>query len=169
MIVVDVGAQHHPPEESTLFLIERFQPRLLFAFDAINGFEEGVELHRSGTVVVSRRAAAWTHADGMPYHQEGMVSGVTQGVSAPLTPTFDLAALINVLPPPLVLKLDCEGAEYVLMPHLRDTGVNIALLLIEWHAPHHAHGFWVPPEQRVHLDCEEQDWNDLTGLETVNR
>jgi hypothetical protein len=36
---------------------------------------------------------------------------------------------------PVVLKMDAEGAEYVLLPYLLEKGVTVDLAWIEWH-PH---------------------------------
>jgi hypothetical protein len=168
-IVVDVGAMPHAPEESTYKLIELFDPLLLFAFDGFKGFPEGIEAF-SQTMIVRRRRAAWVHDAWMPYHQEGMISGVVPVTSEEpeRCQTFDLASFLLALPGKVVLKMDCEGAEYRILPHLRDTGADRKLekLLIEWHPPHLALGWYVPREERVIPDCQVVDWNDLTGLET---
>lgn len=169
MIVIDVGAMPHPPEESTYFLADKFKPPLLYAFDLGPWFKPGAEDYKTTRIIRDQRAA-WVFPGYVPYRNEGMCSGVISHGNENRVECFDLAEFILDLDLPVILKLDCEGAEYMLMPHLKETGAEklIELVLIEWHAEHLANGWWVTPAERVHLDCEEVDWNDLTGLETVN-
>jgi hypothetical protein len=163
MIVIDVGAQHHPPEESTYFLADHFHPEKLYAFDIGRGYKTGVEQYK-GTKIVRERVGAWVDDQGMAYTDNGMCSGINSRGEGRVE-TFDLAEFIRNLGGDLVVKLDCEGAEYVICPHLVNTGVDqqIGLLLVEWHPPHLAHGWYT---DKPTLACKVVDLNDLTGLPT---
>src|SRR5262245_21804684 len=156
----------HPPEESTYFLADRFHPGTLYAFDGYHGFREGVESYKK-TMIIRRRKAAWTSTGYQPYRDAGMCSAVVEEAEDDVR-TFNLAEFILHLGESVILKLDCEGAEYVLLPHLHALFEDewIDLLLIEWHPAHLANGWYLPPEERPRLRCHVQDWNDLTGLET---
>lgn len=149
MTVIDVGAFPHRHEVSVEPLIERFNPDRLFAFDPYP--EQPVGVFQVGrTLVVSDRVAAWTR-DGLT--ELAVVAGDRAWDSTVMTEKntrgewdgqvvgvgcFDLAAWIDrkLYGDRIVLKLDCEGAEYPLLEHLLETGVadRIELLLVEWHA-----------------------------------
>ena len=170
MIVIDVGAMHHPPEESTYFLADYFNPLAVYAFDGL--FDKSNEEEYGETWIFRRAEAAWVHDQGMPYRDRGMCSSVTDE-GEKVVPTFDLAEFIDTYRKPndeIILKLDCEGAEYVLIPHLIETGAihHVSTLLLEVHPPHLANGWYVPPSERPALppELEVGDWNDLTQLPT---
>jgi FkbM family methyltransferase len=145
-IVIDLGcktwtgneAAGGATEESIEKLRDWFRPGLLLAFDPHPQQSEGV-WQWTETMVVARRAAAWVHGLGVHYCQNGLSSHVLpihRGESNVETvPSFDLAELIRALPAGVVLKMDIEGAEYALLPHLFNANLDkrIARLLIEWH------------------------------------
>lgn len=167
MIVVDVGAMRQGPEESTLKLVERFQPQVLFGFDPHPDFVEGVATI-DGTVVVNRRVAAWTHGGAVRFVEDGICSGVEQDRSETRrslrtrrskdVECFILAFLLRTLPAGVVLKLDCEGAEYPLLSQIAATRADerLALVLVEWHPEETAHGHFMA--ERPTLRCPVEEW-----------
>ena len=62
---------------------------------------------------------------------------------------FDLAALVISLPKPVVLKLNCEGAEYPLLDKLHDLALDATLerCLVQWH-----------DERRIKLRCPTEEY-----------
>ncbi len=134
MIVVDLGCKSHENERSIEPLIERFQPQVLFGFDPHPELHEGIT-HQGRTTVICSRKAAWAHRGPATYLQAGSSSRIDPAGDSQIT-TFDLAGFLYTLPrEPTVLKMDVEGAEYVLFPHLRKTGADglLDLILVEWH------------------------------------
>lgn len=129
MIVYDIGCCGWGEETSVEKLVERFSPRRLIGFDPQ---AKPATYTINETRVAVHRKAAWTHADGVVVRDERSHAFVEDGGS---TPSFDLAEYILTEIEPLVLKLDVEGGEYVLIPHLQKTGAleNVSLLLVEWH------------------------------------
>lgn len=168
MIVVDVGAMAYDRDESIAPLIDRFHPDVMFAFDPHPDFEEGVD-HLDGSVVISRRLAAWTFGGDVPFAVEGIRSGIPacarEGSASHSDPgekfgrarSFVLAAFLRTLPPPLVLKLDVEGAEYPLLNQISANHVDerLALVLVEWHSEELAHDLYGP---RPELQCPVEEW-----------
>lgn len=136
--VVDVGSATHGGDVSIGPLIERFAPRVLYGFDPQQ--PSGREMI-SGTEVILEPWVAWTAAGTVGFSGEGLGARVGEGVA---TQCFDLPAFLCTLDPPVVLKLDCEGSEYELIPALIDTRVDVTLelLLVEWHCPECGHGAW---------------------------
>lgn len=160
MIVVDVGAMTHGTDQSVAPLIERFQPELLFAFDPHPDFVEGVE-RIDGTLVVSRRAAAWISDTDVSLKVDGMRTGaVKNGTGDRWEEAFNLASWLRTLPldhEEVVLKLDAEGAEYLLLRDVCDQGLDtrLARVLVEWHSPEKAHGWHT---ERLALRCPLEAW-----------
>ncbi len=144
MICVDVGCHDHPAHEgqsqdSIGRLIERFQPRVVWGFDPHPGVPVGSTM-RGGARVVRERKAAWTHDGTVAFEQsEGLPLRSHVGGSGTQVPCFDLAEfLIAQLPQGhIVVKLDCEGAEYPLLSRIIDQDVDefLTLVLVEWHEP----------------------------------
>lgn len=76
----------------------------------------------------------------------------------------------------LILKMDAEGAEYVLLPYLQETSTDTFLRLawVEWHCPNCGTG-WFSPDDRcgrcefhepgkrslleASMGCEMHQWN----------
>lgn len=167
MIVVDVGCHEQPPEESVQQLIDRFQPELLLGFDPDPGLAEGIE--RIGeTLVLRRRACVWTSSGYQPVEFKGICTGIDQRPERPtqLVPTVDIVGLVGALPPGVVLKLDCEGAELEILGALHDDGADrdLALVLVEWHPVDLGtdHGRGWTREQIVafarELRCPVEEW-----------
>lgn len=130
-VVVDIGcADHHG--RSVDYLIERFQPDEFWGFDPWPDME--ARDYRDGqTHVRLSKQAAWTHDGEVTYTLAGDCSHVGEG---PLTvPCFDLSSWLASRDEGTILKIDAEGAEYELVPHLIATGQDerLELLLIEWH------------------------------------
>lgn len=138
-VVVDLGCHTHagyPEDESKNRLIERFEPRHYYGFDPHPDtpffvFHDGDKLR-----VEVERAAAWTHEGHVglvvpPAVMNPLRTHVTEGSTVRC---FDLAEFLNDVGP-AVVKMDVEGAEYTLIPHLIETGAikQVSLLLIEWH------------------------------------
>lgn len=138
-IVVDCGCCNWGSERSIDRLVERFRPKVLYGFDPYP------EVHDStytldGTTVIVRNAAAWTHDGTVPFVPDGTRSHVGvdlngYGADVDRVDCFDLAAFLPLMPGSVILKLDVEGAEYTLIPHLVATGAidKVELLLVEFH------------------------------------
>jgi hypothetical protein len=161
VIVVDVGCAHHPPEESIQRLVDRYRPQLLFGLDPL----VIPNLTRIGeALVVLMREAAWTEYGTVPYIADGIRSRVTR--SAPFdywVPCVDLAAFLEPLTTAdqVVLKLDCEGAEYPLLEHLAAHEIDrrLELVLVEWHEDPALHGFAIEyGPARPELRCPVEEW-----------
>lgn len=138
MIVVDIGCSNREGEESVRPLIERFKPDLFFGFDPDPNGQEWTVFSESGCKIVFSRKAAWVRDGEIGFRESGaggIRSFVGEGSGMKTVPCFDLAAFVAEQPEPVVLKLDCEGAEYALIPHLIETGSisNVRLLLVEFH------------------------------------
>lgn len=150
--VIDVGAYPHRHEISVEPLIERFNPWRLFAIDPYPAHPTGYR-QIGGTNVTFIRKAAWIHdgtidlavVDGeRAWDTTVMPAKSTRGEWAEgnvrTVGCFNLSRFIErwfwgeVCD--VVLKLDCEGAEYPLLEHLLETGIakRVDLLLVEWHA-----------------------------------
>lgn len=162
MIVVDIGCMSypaHPEDESKLKLIDRFRPEVYYGFDPHPAQEEYDGIAGSFTpqaITIVRRKAAWIY-DGTI----GLVT--TPAVLNPLRTfttekaapkearceCFDLSRWLEGLSEQVVLKLDCEGAEYDLIEHLEQTGSIhfVDLLLVEWHGERERPKISVPWEE----------------------
>lgn len=149
MIVVDLGCKSHENERSIEPLVERFHPQILYGFDPHPELQEGITSEGFTTVVCARRAA-WIHDGNHRYHQNGSASHLDTDGDATVE-VFDLAAWLRALPRvPTVLKLDIEGAEHTLLPHLRHRRADelLDLILVEWHGQ----------PLKVDLACEVEPW-----------
>lgn len=165
-IVVDLGccgyARGNKMEDSIQTLIKRFKPKLLLGFDPHPGLTEGVgNVH--GTVVVTSRRAAWTKDGFIDIEINGNCTHIVEeNTSSAVASCFDIAAWFHSLPDvKIVLKLDVEGAEYVLLPHLIEHGVmtNISRLLIEWHKGKYANGYETDTEAMLkQIECPIEEW-----------
>lgn len=169
MIVVDIGSAEQGPEESVRKLIERFRPDALFGFDPQNGTRGNGSYLR--TPIFLSSMAAWIYDGTVGFELSGITSGIPGDgprTNEPLlaTPCFDLANFLKVLLSmgPVTLKLDCEGAEYPLLRHLRREDVDSRLdrVLVEWHTgtevhgDFYAHGWDV--DGRVLIRCPVEEW-----------
>jgi hypothetical protein len=145
-IVVDLGCcsyQHgNKLEDSIQTLVKRFKPGILFGFDPHPALTEGVgKVH--GTTVITSRRAAWTSDGDLGLTVNGNCTHIDADERETVR-TFDFAAWVRALPDVnIVLKIDAEGAEYVLLPHLIEQGLmdRFSRLLVEWHKGKRANGY----------------------------
>lgn len=168
MIVIDVGCAKHGGDESIPYLIEEFRPDVLYGFDPV-GVADGDDLIED-TRVVLRRAAAWTHEGIVTFVADGIRGHVEPWGTGELVACFDLAHFILDLPDePVVLKLDCEGAEYELLPHLVATGADLRLQLawVEFHCPSCGTG-WFSADDRCGR-CEHHEPGKRSDVEAAMR
>jgi hypothetical protein len=176
MIVIDVGCATHGSDSSIPHLIEEFSPRILYGFDPALAENTPVTTEGSTRVVLAR-SAAWTYDGEIGFHVNGLGGHVVRGGKA--FPCVDLAAFILSMPEgeEIVLKMDAEGAEYVLLPHLveHDADLRLKLAWIEWHCEEcklggngrHREGcatdrdWWFERREKAEsaLRCETTEWN----------
>lgn len=137
--VVDVGCATYGGDASIPYLIEEFAPALLVGFDPSE--ESRVYTYEdTETTVVIVQAAAWTHDGEVTFEGEGLRGHVT-GIGTRLARSvrcIDLARyVLELADDDVILKMDAEGAEYVLLPALIDHDADLELRLawIEWHCP----------------------------------
>lgn len=144
-IVVDLGCCSYERngrlEDSIHTLIKRFKPSVLFGFDPHPGLPDAVGQVYGTTVITSRRAA-WTHDEEVGLCLQGNCTHVDLDEEQ-RAKAFDIAAWVRTLPEArIVLKVDVEGAEYVLLPHLIRHGLmdRFSHVLVEWHTGEYANG-----------------------------
>lgn len=142
MIVVDLGCASYPDypeEESVNKLIDRFHPSVLLGFDPM-AIPSDTMIGTTRTQIKS--TVAWTHDGwaGLWRSDESchrLKTKVSAEYNAELVPCFDLAHFILRLPRSheIVLKMDVEGGEYTLLPHLIEQGADerLQLALVEFH------------------------------------
>lgn len=145
MIVIDVGCASYEGARSIPNLLLRFRPDRLLAYDP-----KGDEVRIRSKVVERIHAAAWRYDGTIGFHEDSTSSYVSEtDTNWPQVPCVDLARVIDELDGDIVLKLDCEGAEYALLSYLHERGLDkkLTLCLVEWH-----------DARRVELDCPVEDW-----------
>lgn len=165
-IVVDLGCCSYQRgnrlEDSIQTLIKRFKPTLLFGFDHHPALTEGVgSVH--GTTVITSRKAAWKHAGKIGLELQGNCTHVLASEpSDQLVEAFDLAAWVLALPDvKIVLKIDVEGAEYVLLPYLIDNLLinRFSRILVEWHKGKYANGYETDRASILDsIECPVEEW-----------
>lgn len=174
--VVDVGCAKYGGDESVPYLAEEFNPDIIYGFDPSPGILE-VEPVEGVTVLLSQKAA-WTFDGEVGFVVAGLGGHVISGAKDGLTPCFDLAAFILGLDADeIVLKIDAEGAEYVLLPHLvaHDADLRLKMAIVEAHCEfcgiggngRHRDGceadpdWWFERWERVSgaMRCEMREWN----------
>lgn len=132
MIVIDVGCATHGSADSIAALIEEFHPRLLYGFDPAVGGDWADE--RDDTLIILIPTVAWTYNGTVGFDSKAQLGTVSDtGVQ---TPCLDLTEFVLAQPEePTVVKIDAEGSEYALLPHLRatDADLRIERMLVEWH------------------------------------
>jgi len=154
MIVVDVGCGRYGGDYSLEHLIDDYTPDQLYGFDpnpiavrdAAWWLPErepdeviGMEYQYGPHPYVELKAwAAWVTDGQLSYFADGLASWTSDAhPKLPRVPCFDLAAFIADLDETedVILKLDCEGAEFYLVEHLIAQGTvdRLKLLIIEWH------------------------------------
>lgn len=147
-------------EDSILTLIKRYSPAVLYGFDPHPALRDGVgKVH--GTVVVTSRRAAWTNDEKIGISLQGNCTHIDFDEEA-RTQAFDIVSWVRALPKArIVLKIDVEGAEYVLLPHLIRHGVidRFSHILIEWHTDGYANGFESDRESILaQITCPVEEW-----------
>jgi len=146
-------------------LIDEFHPTHLYAYDP----HPVLELPPlDGTIVELVRAAAWTHTGTVGYVEHDVWSYLTDTPDAPQVRCVDLAKELWRLKrkhkDSLVLKLDCEGAEYMLLPHLVARGADrfLDVLWVEWHPYEHPYAMTdharIRAEVEASVRCEMRVW-----------
>jgi hypothetical protein len=175
MIVVDVGCAPWGGDVSVPHLLEEFHPKVLYGFDP--GLPERSNYFtEDGTEVILAREAAWTFDGTIGFRVGGLGGQVDE--HALKYPCVDLAGFINGLAEDeIVLKIDAEGAEYTLIPHLRakDADLRLKLCRIEWHCEFCGIGgngrhreectvdrdWWIERRERTEqmLRCPTDEWN----------
>lgn len=140
MIVVDIGAARYGNDYSIERLLNEYRPDILYAFDpneaALQEAVDSVTDHRYKRTIFYDYLAAWTYDGEIGFRVDGLNSWVTDQPDAPKVRCFDLARFLEGLPEDdIVLKLDCEGAEYDLLTDLILKGADrcLTLALVEWH------------------------------------
>jgi hypothetical protein len=139
-IVVDVGCAKYGGDESIPYLVEEYQPDVLLGFDGSASLYDEPNLERIGNALVIRfRIATWTFDGVIPWKGKGLGGHVAEkGAGADRVQCVDLATVLGALADrgdDVILKMDAEGAEYVLLPHLTARGVDSRLerMVVEWH------------------------------------
>jgi hypothetical protein len=173
MIVIDVGSATYGGDESVPYLVETYKPRVLYGFDPA---EESQDFFIGDTTVCLRQWVAWTKDGRMGFRVAGLGGHVD--LAAPPCQSVDLAQFIFGLgDEEIVLKMDAEGAEYVVLPHLvaNDADLRLKLALVEWHCEtcglggngRHREGckmdveWWEERRRGVEgiLRCPVEEWN----------
>jgi hypothetical protein len=168
-IVVDLGCcgyeRNGRMEDSIHTLVKRFKPKILFGFDPHPALREAVgDLH--GTTIITSRQAAWIGEGRIGLELQGNCTHVhhiewarTGWESASC---FDLATWVRSLPDvKIVLKVDVEGAEYILLPHLIEHGAidRFRRILVEWHTGKYANGFESDRASILErIPCPVEEW-----------
>lgn len=176
MIVIDVGCAFWGGDVSVPHLVEEFRPKILYGFDP--GLPASVnEFTDDGTELKLVRAAAWTYDGEIGFRVNGLGGQVDE--HAMKFPCISLAGFINDLPDDeaIVLKMDAEGAEYTLIPHLvaRDADLRLTLARVEWHCEFCGIGgngrhrpectadkdWWLERRENIEglLRCPTEEWN----------
>lgn len=153
-IVIDAGAAKWGDDESIPALIAEFDPDMLLAFDPGSGIHDARRSIPGGKLIAFRQQAVWTHNGHVNFVEANLGGHVADG-GQPVS-CVDLADVIEDLSPDyadIIVKLDIEGGEYEILPHLRarDADLKISLLLVEWHCERCGYGIWnkVHPRQYV--------------------
>jgi hypothetical protein len=125
-IVIDVGCASYGGDSSIPYLIDEFHPDVLIGLDPnLTGQEPSTV---PGMWIQLRPAVAWTYDGTIGFTING-TSGHVGGATD--VECVDLARLILEQPAgsEVILKLDCEAAEYELLPHLVATDADLRLRL----------------------------------------
>jgi hypothetical protein len=134
VIVIDVGCMTYGGDNSVDYLLAEYHPRELFGFDpALDADSDTVT--DWGCPVELRKAAAWTYDGTIGFNVRGL-GGHVDPDSRAVFAAVDLARFIHDLTyDKIILKMDAEGAEYTVLPHLIEQGADLKLelALIEWH------------------------------------
>lgn len=161
-IVVDLGCVSYENEDSIHYLINRFHPTVLFGFDPHPAMLEKVA-QVNGTTVITARKAAWDRNGFIGLTVNSNCTHVDEMELPYVTTCFDLAAWVRLLPDAkIVLKVDVEGAEYVLLPLLIKTHdiEKFSRLIVEWHTGEYANGYESDREAILsQITCPVEEWH----------
>ena len=153
MIVIDVGCAEYGGDFSIRRLVDEFAPEILYGFDPNPAIRHGAgePWWIGDTKILIEQKAAWTEDGEIGYLEDGLNSCLTYREDAPKVPCVDLATFITELwsvkymrdeggewerdEPKIILKMDAEGSEYDVLPHLMLRGADelLDLAIIEWH------------------------------------
>ena len=137
--VIDIGCYAHSGGDASIpYLLDEFDPDLLFGFDPLTTDREWTLPGRRARIV-ERAAAMWTHDGTVPFERAS-----TSSSAFPDDDRLERVSCVDVVrvvrelgahDGGLVVKMDAEGGEYVLLPALLEAGLvpRIALLWVEWH------------------------------------
>ena len=139
MIVVDLGCAHQAGMDSLFTLWERFSPDILYGFDPL----WTAEMETPPRCVI-RPSAAWTFdgrvmlgtgAWGMDATLMKEKAGGGEWEQSRRVPCFDFSRWLRDLGVAAVVKMDIEGAEYLILSKMIEDGTDrlMSLLLVEWH------------------------------------
>ena len=135
-VVIDVGCARYGGDYSIERLLAEFQPRVLLGYDPNM---DDASYTQDGAEITVTKAAVWTHTGTCEYVSPGL-GGFIRGDRGS-TAMFDVHAIVTsareTLGGPLVLKLDCEGAEYGILERLIEQGSDrlVDFAWVEWHGP----------------------------------
>ena len=135
MIVIDVGCATYGGDSSIPYLVDEFKPERLYGFDPA---AEGAIYMVGDTQVIVQPEAMWTRNGTIGFKVAGLRGHVDPEANDVLC--RDLAEVIIYLRvanggQEVALKMDAEGSEWVLIPHLieRDADMELKLAWVEWH------------------------------------
>lgn len=141
VVVVDIGCASWGGDQSIAPLLAMYEPDNFYGFDPALDADPRVLVNTTQSVpseyldrVELSASAAWLW-DGLQRFEVADLGGAVnpRGLKVPC---FDLARWLQRFDGDnLIVKLDCEGAEYQLLPALRATGADLLIhtLLVEWH------------------------------------
>lgn len=158
MIVVDVGSATHG-RNSIAILARMFKPQCIWAIDP-HPYNEGPAYIEDikDTLIIRRFEAAWTRGGTISWHDEGSGSHVG---GRKRVKCCHLAELVEGINPPVIVKFDVEGAEFILLEDFihRGTDMHVQKILVEWHmdAPDAAIRRAVI-EKKIQCPLEEWEW-----------
>ncbi len=158
MIIIDVGCAKWGGDESVSKLVEEFNPDVLYGFDPGLNAEDYPEAI-GGTRLVLSRSAAWTFDGELEFTVAGLGGQVESG--GDVVQCVDLARFILELSAgDIVLKMDAEGAEYELIPHLvaNDADLRLTLAVTEFHCDVCRMGIWDNDKHREWCEADATAW-----------
>jgi hypothetical protein len=158
MIVIDIGCATYGGDESINALVNEFHPRFLWGYDPSM---QPAEYVIDETLVTITQAAVWTYDGEIGFRIAGLGGQVDR--QGRKVPCLDIAGIVQAaesLDDEVVLKLDCEGAEYELVPRLRGdhADLDLTLALIEWHCSECQMGIWDETKHRNGCPADPAAW-----------
>lgn len=150
MIVIDVGCARYGDIYSLERLSVLFRPDQLYGMDPVETEHPGTP----NTTIL--KVAAWLWDGEINFQRNGTQSQTVFGGEFERVPCIDLVRFINQFSGDIILKMDAEGAEWVLLPHLMQHGADkrLVLALVEWH------GNDDPERERIEDEfaCPIEEW-----------